>query len=141
MSTTDIQKVVQVWTEQYNDLAGKDFIGYVQIFENKGAVMGCSAPHPHGQIWATEEVPTEPAKEIASFARYKGKHNGRCLLCDYVESELAGSKSRVVCENDSFVVLVPFWAVWLVCSGDIYFRMTWTLTKRSGLPSKGHMRR
>lgn len=107
----EIEDVVKVWIEQYLDLASKDFVGYVQIFENKGAMMGCSAPHPHGQIWATEEVPTEPARELASLATYKAEKD-RCLLCDYLDSELRGSRTRIVCENDSFVVLVPFWAVW-----------------------------
>jgi UDPglucose--hexose-1-phosphate uridylyltransferase len=111
MSRPEIESVVAVWTEQYQDLSQKDYIGYVQIFENKGAVMGCSAPHPHGQIWATAEVPTEPAKELAVFGKYKEKHS-RCLLCDYLESEIKGNKSRIVCENDSFVAMVPFWAVW-----------------------------
>ncbi|KAI9019656.1 galactose-1-phosphate uridylyltransferase [Hyaloraphidium curvatum] len=111
MSAKDLEAVVDVWVEQYNDLATLPYVGYVQIFENKGAVMGCSAPHPHGQIWATEEVPTEPAKEISAFKKYKEK-NGTCLMCDYVASELAGSKARIVCENDSFVAMVPFWAVW-----------------------------
>jgi UDPglucose--hexose-1-phosphate uridylyltransferase len=82
----------------------------LKIFENKGAVMGCSNPHPHCQIWASSFVPQEPAREIEAMAHYK-KENGTCMLCDYVKVEL-NKKIRVVLENDHFVVVVPYWALW-----------------------------
>jgi len=80
--------------------------------------MGASNPHPHCQIWATATVPQAPAREIFAQQNYRDK-NGSCLLCDYVAIEEA-QKARIVCENDGFVAVVPFWAVWpfelLVCS-------------------------
>jgi UDPglucose--hexose-1-phosphate uridylyltransferase len=72
-------------------------------------MMGASNPHPHGQIWANERLPNEPAKELAQQRAYAG--NGSCLLCDYVATKLA-LRERIVCENEHFVALVPFWAVW-----------------------------
>lgn len=110
METADIKKVVDVWQEQTADLSGNEFIKSVQIFENRGEMMGCSNPHPHGQIWASESIPNELAKELASFADYKTKHNS-CLLCDYVKAEIEKNE-RVVVENDYFAVIVPFWAVY-----------------------------
>jgi UDPglucose--hexose-1-phosphate uridylyltransferase len=105
-----IRKVVDTWIEQYLELSALPFISYVQVFENKGAMMGASNPHPHGQIWASEHLPNEPAKEQAAQAAHQRKH-GRCLLCDVLAAERASSE-RVVCANDSFAALVPFWAVW-----------------------------
>jgi len=81
-------------------------VRHVQIFENRGAMMGASNPHPHGQIWAEQSVPDEPAKELAQQQAYDG-----CLLCDYLAAELADGE-RIVLSNDQFVALVPFWAVW-----------------------------
>src|SRR5208282_702765 len=78
--------------------------------ENCGSMMGCSNPHPHCQMWATSSIPNEPAKEQASIDEYQRK-NVRCLLCDYAEVEKK-ARVRVVCENDSFLAVVPFWAVW-----------------------------
>ena len=83
---------------------------YVQVFENKGAVMGCSNPHPHGQIWATDYVPLIPARKLSSQAAYLARH-GRDLLGDYLARELADD-ARVVTSNDHWCALVPFWAVW-----------------------------
>ena len=110
MSTEAIGKVVQVWTDQYRALGEKPEITYVQIFENKGEIMGCSNPHPHGQIWAEATLPVEPAKEDHQQRSYLSKNN-RCLLCDYLRLERELNE-RVVFENDLFVVMVPFWAVW-----------------------------
>ena len=87
-----------------------DFINYVQIFENKGAVMGCSNPHPHGQIWAQSSVPQEILKKTARQLDYWNE-TGHSLLLDYLEQELE-EKERIVCQNNSFVALIPFWAVW-----------------------------
>src|SRR5678815_4750426 len=82
----------------------------VQIFENRGEMMGASNPHPHCQIWASESIPNEPAKELRSLGEYASK-NSSCLLCDYSAIETT-SGERVVCENDNFLAVVPFWAVY-----------------------------
>ncbi|SDF91116.1 UDPglucose--hexose-1-phosphate uridylyltransferase [Dyadobacter soli] len=110
MEVADIRKVVDVWREEYAALGALDFIRYVQIFENKGAMMGCSNPHPHGQVWAQSSVPVEPARETVMQEAYFAK-NGRSLLSDYLEIELKDRK-RIVAENEHFALLVPFWAVW-----------------------------
>ena len=110
MSPEKIVRVIDLWIEQYKELGGDPNINYVQIFENRGAIMGCSNPHPHGQIWSSQTVPDLPAKETEKQIEYKEK-NGRCLLCDYLALELK-KKERIVLENDGFAVLVPFWAVW-----------------------------
>lgn len=110
MQTTEIKQVVDVWQEQTAELSGVEFIKSVQIFENRGEMMGCSNPHPHGQIWASESIPNELQKELDSFAGYH-KKNTKCLLCDYVISELEKAE-RVVCENENFAVIVPFWAIY-----------------------------
>ena len=85
-------------------------INYVQIFENKGQVMGCSNPHPHGQIWSNASLPQEVALEQRAQTDYL-QDKGSCLLCDYVALELARAE-RIVCQNEDFVALVPFWATW-----------------------------
>ncbi len=110
MSTDAIGSVVDLWVEQHADLAARDDIGYVQIFENRGAMMGCSNPHPHGQIWATRALPVEPAKEALRQAEYFRSH-GSALLGDYLALELERGE-RVVCANEHFVVVAPFWGVW-----------------------------
>jgi UDPglucose--hexose-1-phosphate uridylyltransferase len=110
MELADIRTVVDTWTEQYAELGAKADIRHVQIFENRGAVMGASNPHPHCQIWATEHVPDEPAAETASQREYREK-NGSCLLCDYLATETK-ERARIVCENQDFLAVVPWWAVW-----------------------------
>ena len=110
MPLPDIRRVVEVWVEQTRELGALDFVNYVQVFENKGAAMGASNPHPHCQVWANEHVPTEPAKELRSLTNYLDMHR-QCLLCSYLELELVIGE-RVVLQNDHFVALVPFWAVW-----------------------------
>ncbi|MEI6519388.1 MAG: UDP-glucose--hexose-1-phosphate uridylyltransferase [bacterium] len=110
MSIEDITGVINVWVDQYIELGACDYINYVQIFENKGAMMGCSNPHPHGQIWASENIPGEPAKELVNQSKYLAETQS-CLLCDYLKIE-AETKERIVVENDDFMVLVPFWATW-----------------------------
>ena len=110
MDPADIRRVVDVWAEQVVDLGGRPDINYVQLFENKGAVMGCSNPHPHGQIWSNYAMPQEPAKEDVRQRAYYVEH-GRPLLLDYLDSELE-ARTRVVVENDHWVALVPYWAVW-----------------------------
>jgi len=110
MTEEQIVKIVNVWAEEYHALAERPFIGYVQIFENKGEMMGCSNPHPHCQIWAQHSVPVEPAKEMVQLRRYR-ELRGTCLLCEYLRVELKKG-DRIVFENEGFVVLIPFWAVW-----------------------------
>jgi UDPglucose--hexose-1-phosphate uridylyltransferase len=110
MHAGEIRAVVNAWTEEFNALAAQDWIEYVQIFENRGAMMGASNPHPHCQIWSTGFVPDEPAAETRSQREYLDR-NGRCLLCDYLAAEL-GDGERIVFANDQFVALVPWWAVW-----------------------------
>lgn len=108
MDPSDIRRVVDLWAGQYSELAAR--YRWVQIFENKGALMGCSNPHPHGQIWAGSFLPNEPAKEDAQQARYFAEHKS-LLLMDYLAEEL-GDGTRVVEENPHWVALVPWWAVW-----------------------------
>lgn len=110
MDVAAIRRVVDVWAEQYQELGARPDINYVQIFENKGFMMGCSNPHPHGQIWAQRTVPVDPAKETTHQAAYFAEH-GRSLLTDYLAIELR-EQERVVYENEHFVVLVPYWATW-----------------------------
>lgn len=88
----------------------KDDYRYMQIFENKGAAMGCSNPHPHCQVWTTSILPEEPGKELVQMTKYHAAH-GRHLLADYVQLELA-KEERVVWQNNTFVVVCPWWAVW-----------------------------
>ncbi len=111
MSVEDIAKVVAVWAEQYDELAQRDDISYVQIFENKGAVMGCSNPHPHGQIWSQQSIPDEPRKELENMRAYYHAHQKAPLLIDYLALELQ-QKERIVCDNQHFVAVVPYWATW-----------------------------
>ena len=110
MEPQAIRKVVDLWEKEYKELGSRENINYVQIFENKGSIMGCSNPHPHGQIWAQSELPTEPYKETIQLKKY-WENNNKSLLEDYLNLELE-NKERVVSENEDFVVLVPFWAIW-----------------------------
>ena len=111
MAAAAIRDVVDVWVDECAAAAAQPWITYALVFENRGDMMGASNPHPHCQLWATEHVPDEPAREAQAFAAYAGAHGGACLLCEYVARELA-VRERVVVENDSFAAVVPFWAVW-----------------------------
>jgi UDPglucose--hexose-1-phosphate uridylyltransferase len=112
MTREEIRPVVDAWTRETLELGGIDWIEYVQIFENRGAMMGASNPHPHGQIWSTSFVPDEPAAETTAQREHLAR-TGHCLLCDYIEAEqLAGE--RIVFENDHFLAIVPWWAIWPV---------------------------
>ncbi|GEQ69684.1 hypothetical protein JCM33374_g3358 [Metschnikowia sp. JCM 33374] len=115
MTLDEILQVVDAWQQLYietkqQSTSGEAPFKYLQIFENKGSAMGCSNPHPHGQAWCLDVVPTEVRHEISNMAKYTEKH-GSHLLGDYVQLELAERK-RIVTENDSFLVVVPFWATW-----------------------------
>jgi len=110
MSVEEIRRVVDAWADQVAELGRSESTQYVQVFENKGAMMGCSNPHPHCQIWATGHVPYYPAKKLQAQKRYF-EARSRDLLGDYLERETA-ARERIVCENDHWVALVPFWATW-----------------------------
>lgn len=102
--------VVAAWAAQFCELAARGDLRSVLIFENRGALMGASNPHPHGQLWANAHVPNLMARELAALGGHRRQH-GRCLLCDCLQREQAAGE-RLVCENDGFVALVPFWACW-----------------------------
>jgi UDPglucose--hexose-1-phosphate uridylyltransferase len=110
MDRSAIRNVVNVWTDQYVELGALPYIQYVQIFENRGEMMGASNPHPHGQIWANETVPNEPHIEQLSQMHHLYESHS-CMLCDYLEIETKAG-TRIVCENETFTIVVPFWAVW-----------------------------
>lgn len=110
METLDIQKVVHTWQREFKELSEISYINNVQIFENRGDIMGCSNPHPHGQIWAQNSIPREIQKKTARFDAFYNEHQ-KSLLSEYLQQELELDE-RIIFENDHFIVLVPFWAVW-----------------------------
>jgi UDPglucose--hexose-1-phosphate uridylyltransferase len=110
MSVGEIEAVIKMWLEQCEDLGAKEFVHYVQIFENRGAMMGASNPHPHCQIWGTESLPNEVVKEQNALKKYLHAHRS-CLLCDYAEYETRKTE-RLVFRDNEFTVVVPFWAFW-----------------------------
>ena len=110
MEVADLRKVVDEWVRQYLDLGGRDLIHYVQIFENRGKMMGASNPHPHCQIWSNCSIPNEVVKEQVAQKAWRNER-GACLLCEYGDLERKAAQ-RVVEENDSFLTVVPFWAIW-----------------------------
>lgn len=110
MTREEIRSVVDAWTREYQELGSLDWIKYVQIFENRGAMMGASNPHPHGQIWSTSFVPDEPAAETAAQHEHL-TCTGCCLLCEYLAAEREAGQ-RIIFENDHFTALVPWWATW-----------------------------
>ncbi|HCO84722.1 MAG TPA: galactose-1-phosphate uridylyltransferase, partial [Arenibacter sp.] len=110
MSVSEIADVISLWQKEYKELGAVDGINHVQIFENKGGIMGCSNHHPHGQIWAQNKIPQEVHKKIGNLQTYWEKH-GRSILEDYLEQELQLDE-RVIVENEHFVALIPYWAVW-----------------------------
>lgn len=108
MDEGDILKVINMWAEQYSELVSR--YRWVQIFENKGALMGCSNPHPHGQIWASSSLPNEPFKEEIHQKKYFDEKNSP-LLVDYLKQELENGE-RVIAHNEHWAALVPWWAIW-----------------------------
>ncbi|HXR18395.1 MAG TPA: UDP-glucose--hexose-1-phosphate uridylyltransferase [Steroidobacteraceae bacterium] len=110
MPVANIRHVIDTWSAEYQTLGAQPHINSVTIFENRGAMMGASNSHPHGQIWANETTPNELLKESSGQQQYLHQR-GSCLLCDYaaLESERG---DRVVCANAQFLAVVPFWAVW-----------------------------
>ena len=108
LSAPELRKVVDFWAAQVSHL-GEDW-NWVAVFENKGAVMGCSQPHPHGQIWASDFIPNEVAAEDRHQADWMAR-TGRNMLVDYATAE-SERADRIVAENDDWIVVVPWWAVW-----------------------------
>lgn len=125
LSLLDIERIIGEWCEVYRKRGAQEGINYVQIFENKGAMMGCSNPHPHGQVWSLSTVPSLPATELANLKRYaksdvapsgapRGPHDCPCMLCEYAhfEASVGLEEGRVVVQNDHWLALVPWWAIW-----------------------------
>jgi UDPglucose--hexose-1-phosphate uridylyltransferase len=110
MEPAQIAAIIDTWAQQFSDLAAMPQIASVTIFENRGAMMGASNPHPHGQIWANGTVPDELRKEDTALRDHAAR-TGECLLCAYVTQELQ-AQERVVYANDRAAVIVPFWATW-----------------------------
>jgi UDPglucose--hexose-1-phosphate uridylyltransferase len=110
MGLEEIELAVRTWLAQFRELGSLENINHVQIFENRGAMMGASNPHPHCQIWSTFSIPEVPSKELAAQRGYLKSH-AQCLLCDYVALEQR-QQVRVIYQNEGFIALVPFWAVW-----------------------------
>jgi UDPglucose--hexose-1-phosphate uridylyltransferase len=110
MSQEQIRPVVDAWTNEYQQIGALDWIQYVQIFENRGSMMGASNPHPHCQIWSTDFVPDEPAAETVSQREHLDR-TGHCLLCDYLAAEQS-AQERIIFENEHFAAIVPWWATW-----------------------------
>lgn len=110
MKVEDIGKVITLWQKEYDELGKLPDINHVLIFENKGELMGCSNPHPHGQIWAQQSIPTEVLKKNNAFASYWEQHQ-KTILSDYISQEIEAGE-RIVVQNNHFVALVPYWAVW-----------------------------
>lgn len=135
LSVSEIVPVVRKWTEIYaahyspsgplnslcrsilsssnnsEEVRSNAQYTWMQIFENKGAAMGCSNPHPHGQIWVTSGMPEEARSESANMIKYRHGHNDRHMLEDYAKLEIE-KKERIVFENETFVVVCPWWATW-----------------------------
>jgi len=108
LSVDQIKQIVDTWQQQCQQLGER--YQSVQIFENKGTLMGCSNPHPHGQIWAQQQLPTLVEKKHQSFADYYQTH-GTNMLQDYAAKE-QDNQQRIVVENNDWLVVVPYWAAW-----------------------------
>lgn len=110
LTQVEVEAVINTWIDQTSQLSQLAYVRHVQIFENKGAQMGASNPHPHSQIWATSHIPNEPVKEILAQREYYSGHQS-CLLCDVLTTERQAGE-RLVVANQYFTALVPFWAIW-----------------------------
>jgi UDPglucose--hexose-1-phosphate uridylyltransferase len=135
LAVDDIVEVVAGWRAQYAELGAMADINAVQIFENCGAAMGASNPHPHGQIWSSGDLPNETAKELAAQGGYRAAH-GSCLLCDYLRLEAAAGE-RIVFRNAHFTVLVPFWAIWPFETMVLPHRHVTALDELTGAEERG----
>ena len=110
MDDAGVARALRILFDEFAALDARPGIGYVQLFENRGAMMGCSNPHPHAQVWATHGIPVEPQKELERQSKHY-RRTGRPLLLDYLDAE-SSARERLVCENAHAVSLVPFWACW-----------------------------
>jgi UDPglucose--hexose-1-phosphate uridylyltransferase len=136
MELSGVQQVVETWTQESIELGRRRGINYVQVFENKGAMMGCSNPHPHSQIWATGHIPNEPAREQITQIDYYREHK-HPMLMEYLAEELKRGE-RIICNNDHFSVIMPFWAVWpfetfLVSHRPVAYLADLTMAERAAL--------
>ena len=109
MSPDLIVPILETWTDLYIQLQSSPY-SYVQIFENKGAAVGCSNPHPHSQVWTTSHIPHEPLQECHSLFQYRRKYHS-CMLCDYAGLEIQ-KKERIVAQKGMWVAVCPYWAIW-----------------------------
>lgn len=110
LDQSTIETIIGTWIDETVELSAKSFVQYVQVFENKGAMMGCSNPHPHSQVWGTHYISNQPAKELECQKVYFAQY-GRALLTDYLGEEQRRAQ-RIVFSNDYFTVLIPYWAEW-----------------------------
>ncbi len=110
MNTAQLRTAFGAMAVEFADLDHREDVAYVQLFENRGLMMGCSNPHPHAQVWATSSLPTEPAKELESQRSYLQEY-GRPLLLDYLVAEI-DARERIVLESRYTLAVVPYWAVW-----------------------------
>lgn len=138
LSIDEIGAVIELWCKEFQDLASQPGIRYIQVFENKGAIMGCSNPHPHGQIWASSSIPVEIQKELHQQQQYFKQH-GNSLLADYLRVEQE-QRERILEENEHFVVLVPFWATWpyetmIISKRKVAYTHDFTPAERKSLAS------
>ncbi|MGI9276068.1 MAG: UDP-glucose--hexose-1-phosphate uridylyltransferase [Endozoicomonas sp.] len=108
LSVKEIRNVVDTWADQVIDLGSK--YSWVQLFENKGAVMGCSNPHPHGQVWTSSFLPNEARKEDENQQAWKTEKSSN-MLVEYARQE-SESGERTVVENEHWIAVVPYWAAW-----------------------------
>ncbi|MBZ0309393.1 MAG: UDP-glucose--hexose-1-phosphate uridylyltransferase [Anaerolineae bacterium] len=137
MPVPDIQRVVDAWAKETQELSAQNpWMTYVQVFENKGEMMGCSNPHPHGQIWATERLPREVEKEDISQRTYFEKF-GRTMVSDILAEEQK-RQQRIVYTNDHWTILIPFWAVWpfetlMICHRPVQWLYELTVEERHAL--------
>jgi len=109
MSPDQIIPILEKWTELYISLQSSPY-AYAQIFENKGAAVGCSNPHPHCQVWTTSHIPHEPLEEFHSLLKYRQTRNS-CMLCDYTALEIQ-KKERIVAQKGMWIAVCPYWAIW-----------------------------
>lgn len=137
MPVPDIQRVVDAWAKETHELAAQNpWMSYVQVFENKGEMMGCSNPHPHGQIWATERLPREIEKEDTPQRTYFEKY-GRTMVGDILAEEQK-RQQRIVYANEHWTILIPFWAVWpfetlMICHRPVQWLYELTAAERHAL--------
>ena len=106
LPTEHIRELVDLWADRFEEISSDENIKYVFIFENRGAVVGVTMPHPHGQIYGYSVIPKKIELECEAFREHKEK-TGNCLMCDMLEDEI-NAKDRIIFENDDFIVFLPF---------------------------------